>query len=367
MGMPSVTISFNEKAASAISRGERGIIAMILKDTVPQTNPITVTSVLDVPDTLSTANQEQIKLALMGYVNPPKKVIVYVISKTEGSSTEESTTEDTKQKGYKKALTDLESVKFDYLVVPTVETDEYTQDIVNYVKAQRTADKLIKAVLPNTKGDSEGIINFTTKELAVNDKTYKTEEYCSRIAGIIAGTPLNMSCTYASMTELTDCTRLSRTEEDEAVEKGELIAWFDGEKVKLGRGVNSLTTTTRDKGEQFKKIKIVDAMDMISSDIKKTVQDNYTGKYANIYDNKCLLISAIGNYFRALIKEGVLSAASIEIDIEANRRYLEERGIDTDGMSDYDIKTANTGSSVFLTAKISIVDAVEDIVLPIAI
>ncbi|MCI8408704.1 MAG: phage tail sheath protein [Lachnospiraceae bacterium] len=360
MGMPSITISFNEKAASAIKRGERGIIAMILKDAVPEKNPINITSVLDVPSTLSKKNQEQIELALMGYINPPKKVIAYVIGNEENP-------DGNKEDNYKKALTAFESIKFDYLVVPTVQTDGKTQDIVDYVKEQRKADKLIKAVLPSTKGDSEGIINFTTAELKENDKTYTTEEYCSRIAGIIAGTPLNMSCTYASMTELTDCTRLARADEDKAIESGELIAWFDGEKVKLGRGVNSLTTTSGDKGKQFKKIKIVDVMDMISSDIKTTIQDNYIGKYANTYDNKCLLISAIGNYLDSLVKEEVLSESSISIDIEANRSFLKEKGIDTDSMSEYEIKTANTGSSVFLMAKISIVDAIEDIVLPIAI
>lgn len=36
-------------------------------------------------------------------------------------------------------------------------------------------------------------------------------------------------------------------------------------------------------------------------------------------------------------------------------------------MSDDDIKTANTGSSVFLKATIQILDAIEDIVLPITI
>lgn len=353
MKMPSVTISFNEKAASAVKRGERGIIAMIIKDTVPETNPTIVTSVLDVPETFTSENREQIRFALRGYVNSPKKIIVYVINSEE--------------ENYENALTAFESVKFDYLVAPTVETDERTQDIIAYVKTQREAGKLIKAILPNTKGDSEGIINFTTNELILDDKIYRTEEYCSRIAGIIAGTPLNMSCTYASIPELTDCTRLARDNEDKAIENGELIVWFDGEKVKLGRGVNSLTTTTGDKGEQFKKIKIVDAMDMISSDIKTTIQDNYIGKYANTYDNKCLLISAIGNYFKTLIKEEVISEAAIGIDIEANRNFLKEKGIDAGNMSEYEIKTANTGSSVFLTAKINIVDAVEDIVLPIAI
>ena len=201
----------------------------------------------------------------------------------------------------------------------------------------------------------------------VNDKEYTTEQYCSRIAGIIAGTPMTISCTYAPLEELTDCTRLTKAEMDAAVDAGELIVWWDGEKVKIARGVNSLTTLTPEKNTQFQKIKIVDTMDMIATDIRMTAEDSYLGKYANSYDNKCLLLSAIGNYFEQLVQDDVLESYSIEIDIDANRRYLQEKGTDVTEMSDDDIKVANTGSNVFLKAAISIWDAIEDIVLPITI
>ena len=106
---------------------------------------------------------------------------------------------------------------------------------------------------------------------------------------------------------------------------------------------------------------------MIATDIRMTAEDSYLGKYANSYDNKCLLLSAIGNYFEQLVQDDVLESYSVEIDIDANRRYLQEKGTDVTEMSDDDIKVANTGSNVFLKAAISIWDAIEDIVLPITI
>lgn len=353
MPMPSISISFSEKAITAVKRGERGIVAMILRDAnVPATNPAVCLSSEDVPNTLTEANQEQIKLALMGYVNAPKKVLVYVIA------------EDAE---YTDALEYFKTVKFDYLVVPTVGTDGKTADIVSYIKTQRENGKLVKAVLPNTDADCEGIINFATEKIYVNEEEYDAEEYCARIAGIIAGTPITISCTYAPLTEVTDCTRLTKAEMDSAVDAGKLIVWFDGEKVKTARGVNSLTTLTGDKGASFQKIKLVDAMDMITDDIRMTAEDSYLGKYANSYDNKCLLISAIGSYFDQLIADGVLESASVGIDVEANRLYLKGKGVDVDAMTDDDIKKANTGSYVYLKATIKILDAIEDIVLPITI
>lgn len=353
MGMPSISITFTELASTAIARGEKGIIALILKDTVPAENPIVCASEQDIPATLSAENKEQIALALKGYVNAPKRVIAYVEAK--------------EAKNYDKALKYFKTVKFDYLVVPTVETDGQATSIVSYVKAEREANKMIKAVLPNQVADFEGIINFATPSLFVDGKEYTTEKYCSRVAGIIAGTPASISATYAPLPEVTDCTRLTKTEADNAVNAGKFIVWYDGEKVKTGRAVNSLTTTTDSKGAQFQKIKIVDVLDMISTDIRMTAEDNYIGKYANTYGNKGLLIAAIGNYFDGLIRENVLSKASIDIDIDANRAYLKGKGIDVDSMADNEIKSADTGSFVFLKCKLSILDAIEDIVLPITI
>lgn len=353
-GMPSISITFTELAATAVARGERGIIAMILKDaTVPETNPAICVSNEDIPKELSADNQEQIKLALMGYVNTPLRVVVYVLP------------EDAED--YSKAFQYLRTVKFNYLVCPTVETDGHTEDVVSYIKTERESNKWIKAVLPHTKGDNEGIINYTTEKVYVGEEAYTAEQYCSRIAGIIAGTPLSISCTYAPLTELTDCTRLDKKAMDKAVEAGELIVWWDGEKVKTGRGVNSLVTLTQEKKTQFQKIKIVDATDMIADDIRMTAEDNYIGKYANSYDNKCLLISAIGNYFDKLVEDDVIESYEIGIDIKANRSYLRDRGEDVDSMSDDKIKKANTGSHVYLTCNLVVLDAIEDIDLPISI
>lgn len=353
MGMPSISITFTELAATAIKRGERGIIAMIIKDTVPDTNPVVVTTVSEIPSSLSSANKKQIELALKGYINTPLKVICYVLASNAAN--------------YTAALNYFKTVKFDYLVCPSVATDEQESAVISYVAAERAANKLIKAVLPNQTADKEGIINYATESAIVNSTTYTTEQYCSRIAGIIAGTPLSISATYAPLLELTDCTRLTSAQMDTAVEAGKFIIWWDGEKVKTGRAVNSLVTLTQSKNTQFQKIKIIDIMDMISNDIRMTIEDNYIGKYANSYDNKRLLISAIGNYFRELVNESILEGFEIGIDLDKNRAYLINHGKDVESMTEDEIKRANTGSYVYLTAKLSILDAIEDVILPISI
>lgn len=382
MGAPSIDISFIEKAISAITRGERGIVMLWVKDTLTAAavNPATVITESDIPNTLSDATKEQVKLAMIGYQNAPKKVLVFCMGIKDEAGLEA---------GYKKAMETSETIKFDYLAVPTVETDGKAQDIATWIKSMRNnKKKKIKAVLPNVAADTEGVINYTT-EKAVKTETvtaqdgskttvdtiYTAEQYCSRIAGLIAGTPLTIACTYAPLSELSDCTRL--TDNDEPVDKGEFIIFHDGEKVKVVRGVNSFVTTVDGKGDQFKKIKIVEAMDMINDDITKTAQDSYLGKYANTYSNKCLLISAISSYFAQLMKDGIVSSYSVGLDAEAIRNYLKGKGLkatlddgtvkEVDECSDEEIVTADTGAFVFLTGNVKILDAIEDIKMPIYI
>lgn len=364
-GMPSIDIQFTELAATLVERSDSGIIAMILKEaTIPDTNPIVVASAEEIPAALTAANKKQLELALLGYVNAPKKIIAYFIPATVIPTGE---TDPVNNTDYTDALGYFKTIVWDYLVVPTVATDEQTTAIVNYIKSERAAEHLVKAVLPNTAADSEAIINYTTAAAIVNDVTYTAEEYCSRIAGIIAGTPIEMSATYATLPELTDCSRLTKVEMDAAVAAGKFFLWWDGEKVKTSRAVNSLTTLTSSKNTQFQKIKVVSAVDTISFDIRKMIQDTYIGKVPNNYDNKQILMTAISGYFDELLIDDVINRYTIAIDINANRAYLNAHGVDTSTMTDDEIRMADTGSSVFLIATLGMLDVIEDVTLKITI
>ena len=144
------------------------------------------------------------------------------------------------------------------------------------------------------------------------------------------------------------------------------IIWYDGQKFKTGRAVNSLTTTAQGKGDAFKKIKIVEVMDLIKQDITRTAEDQFIGKYPNSYDNRCLLISGIKGYLDSLAADEILGPNPVvEIDLEANRKWLQENGFDVSAMTEQEIKEANTGSAVNLRATIQILDVIEDINLPI--
>lgn len=357
MGMPSVTVSFTEAAKSFVSRAERGIVGLILKGTVPTAGPVVTLTRIDEIATsgMDTTCKAQARLAMLGCDGKaPAKVICYVLASNAAAYTD--------------AFNYFDTLKnLNYIAVPSVATDEAEQDVADWITAQRAEYKIVKAVLPNYAGASIGIINFATTSVKAGSTTYTAAEYCSRIAGLLAACPITEASTYKPLTELDGCTKMSRSALDTAIDAGKFCVFWDGEKVKVARGVNSFVTTTATMGNQFKKIHVVDVMDMILADVKMTAEDHYIGRYTNSYDNKCLLLTAIGNYLSDLERQGLIKLVNLDIDIDANRSYLQSEGVDTSEMTDQELKEAATGSKVFMTATINIYDAIEDIVLPITV
>ncbi|MEF9853971.1 MAG: phage tail sheath C-terminal domain-containing protein [Hydrogenoanaerobacterium sp.] len=355
MGLPNINIEFKTAGTAAIKRSQKGTVGLIIKDANAAAKGTHIlTKAAEAPPELGDNNKKYIEQAFMGYINPPRMVIIYVLAADAANLNE--------------ALNFFALTAVDYLAGPADCTAKESADIASWVKTQRTNNYTPKAVLPNQKADSDGIINFTASEIKTGEKTpYTTAQYCARIAGLIAGTPMNIACTYAPLPEVTDIKKLTKAELDKAQDVGEFVLYHDGIKVKAGRGINSLTTTTQDKGEPFKKIKIVEAVDMIRTDITRTAQDSFIGKYANSYDNKCLLITAISGYFLQLELDGILSRgkSTVGIDTAAQEAYLKSHGTDTSKMTAQEIKEAETGAEVFLMAKISILDAIEDISISI--
>lgn len=260
------------------------------------------------------------------------------------------------------ALEKLLNLKWNYLVIPEIDTDSLTF-VSAWIKEQRAKQKTFKAILPNYRGDHEAIINFTTDNISstLSDTPFTTAEYCVRIAGMLAGLSLTRSSTYFVLSDILSAD--TPTDAGERIDKGEFVIIYDGEDFKVGRGVNSLVTFTTDHGEDFSKIKIVEGVDLYNDDIRSTFESYYIGKYINDYDNKQAFVAAVNAYNKAL--EGDVLDKSYDnktsIDLNAQRLYLESKGIDTSNLDDVAIAKANTGSNVFVTGNIKFVDAMEDL------
>lgn len=356
IGVPKLEVSFYQAATEAANRSKAGIVAVMVREAAAELLGVTVLRRLsDIPATLGADNAAYVTRAFTGYaMGAPTKVLLCVIA----------TVGDT-------ALTDgltlLANYQIDYLAAPPDVTAEECTSIKDWVVARRAAYATVKAVLPNTAADSIGIINLTASGIVTADGTFTAAQYASRVAGILAGVPSSMSCTYAVLSEVTAVDQVSDAEA--AVDAGDLFLVSDGSKVKICRGVNSMTTIPTGGRESWKKIKVVEGMDLITYYARTTIQDEYVGNYPNTYDNKCLLVTALQTYLATLESRGVLVAGSgwADIDVDAQAAYLRSEGIETADMTEAQIRAYDTGSWVFLALGGTIVDAMEDFALAMSL
>jgi len=350
MGLPNIEIIFKSLAVSATLRGARGIVALVLRDSVHNGANVYMDPT-KVPVDFSAYNINQINLAFKGGVNTPLKVIVYV--------------EPVDAVDYSAAMIYLETVIWDYGAIPGINPTDAAL-VATWIKSLRDSmDIKVKMVLPNLPGDHEGIINFGTDDIVTTGGTIAATDYCGRIAGVLAGNPLTMSATYQTLPEVLDVPHLTGPAFDVLIDAGQLVLINDGVKVKIARAINSLVTLTTTKTADWQKCKIIDIMDMEHNDIKTTYNDNYVGKVPNDYNHKCLLITAINAYLTGLENQMLLNPSQnyVGIDVEAQTLYLQGKGIDTSAMNELSIKKASTGTFVFLTGPNSIIDAMEDLKL----
>jgi len=353
MGLPEISIIFSSLAVSAIQRSQRGIVSLILKDDTGNFDTKEYKSVTEVQSSDWTAkNLDYIKRAFLG---TPSKVIVERIS--------------TSATDYNAALTRLASKRWNYLAVPGIEQADVST-IETQIKTWRdNQKKTFKAVLPNVAADHEGVINFSTEGIKVRGITdpFTASEYTARIAGVLAGLPLTRSSTYYVLPEVEAIQESSDPDAD--IDAGKLILINDGEKIKIARGVNSLTTTTTQKGADWKKIKIIESRDLWMDDVTRTFEEHYVGKVNNSYDNQVLFITAVNAYSRSL--EGDVLDPSAEntvgVDVEEQRLAWESIGTDTSTWDDQKVKEMSFQSNVFLGGSLKFLDAMEDMKMKIKV
>ena len=272
------------------------------------------------------------------------------------------------------AMKYFKNTKVNFLCgMPNITSEQATQ-LATWCKSvmNNTPNRLL-VVVPNVDADYKGVVNFSvtggTKGdavIGVDDTQFTEAEYCSRIAGLLAGLPYTVSATYKPLKEITSIPEVDPDDVDKAIDAGKFTLYNNGENIVVARGVTSLTTVTQEETEDLTKIKIVCIQDLIEGDIYSTINSAYIGNYTNSYDNKCLLVTAIRAYLKKLDTgaggAGYISEDhSMEIDVANTRTYLESKGTDTSSMSEQDIKQANTDSWVFLVGSVSILDAIEDV------
>lgn len=340
---PEINIKFLEDVANAVKLQPRGHVVLILKDERLSDN-IKVFKKMTEVDGLVEENAVYVKDVFVGGC---AKVTVLNLSDT---FTIES------------ALKQLDNIKANYVGVLSAEISHHTA-LSKYIKATDKKLRTLKGVTYNISNqDCIHLINIVNEKVVFNDSREEQEGWkvIPYILGVLAGMPLTRGTTNFNLTELKNVTNVADVEAE--AKKGNFVLNYDGEKVKVAVGVNTLTTVDRDHSESMKSIVVLEAMDLIRDDIEANFK-LYIGGYKNTYSIQMMIITSIKAYFKELTRLEVLDSEfdnTITQDVQAMRLYWEGKGQDTSKLSDGDVRKKTCGKDVYFVASIKILEVIEN-------
>lgn len=206
------------------------------------------------------------------------------------------------------AIDKLESYDFNILCAYTSEAE----DISAYVDAVKTwrdeMGKKCQLVVHNAdKCDHEGVINVVSTTILTPEEGTRSHALTAWVAGAMAGCKVNESCTNMLYDGEYDIALFeTQSQLEQYIKEGKIAFHLVYGEVRMLEDINSLTTTTADKGEDFKSNQTIRVIDQIANDIAKLFNTRYLGKVANNASGRVGLWGEIVKHHRELESIGAI-------------------------------------------------------------
>ena len=174
-------------------------------------------------------------------------------------------------------------------------------EITAYITAIKTwrddmGKKCQVVVYNTTKADHEGVINVVSTV-----EEGDTHALVAWVAGAEAGCAINSSCTNMKYDgEYAIVTNKTQSELETCLKNGEFAFHLVYGNICVLEDINSLTSTTVDKGEDFKSNQTIRVIDQIANDIAKLFNTKYLGKIPNNASGRVSLWADIVAHHRQL-------------------------------------------------------------------
>lgn len=203
---------------------------------------------------------------------------------------------------YSNYLTAAESTEYEYNIMATDATDDTTKALfASFVKRMRdTHGRKFQVVLYNHQADYEGVINVRNP---VSDPVSKVSELVYWVAGAEAACQVHESL-LNSVYDGSYTVKVESTQTDLKTDIANGYFAFHNVmgKVRVLYDINSLTSTTTDKGDVFKDNKTIRIIDEIATDIANIFVDKYLGQVPNDADGRLAFWNDIVDNHKQLAK-----------------------------------------------------------------
>lgn len=353
--MPTIEIIFKQLAATFIQRSERGTAVLIIRD---DTEAAALSDFVKYTDAAAaSADSEFYTAANMQYIEDAlsfKAKELYVVRIASDGELNNALTEIKRR------------LSTGWITVADGTAEDFTL-LKSWIVSQENSSLTYKAVCFNlTAPDCMHIVNFGNEKVTFSDSRGEVSgaKYTPSLIGMLAGCNVEQGSTNYVCANLVSVKEVE--DRDAAIDDGLFILYNDDDYVKVGRGVNSLTTlngSTRTEDMRF--IDIVEAIDLMRDDIAKTWHNDYAGKYKNLYDNQILFISAVNGYFRELADQYVLDKNYVNVcsvNVEAQRSaWLASGKAEAAGWDETKVRNMTFKRKVFLTNDVKILGVMEDL------
>lgn len=292
--LPGAYINIRTNEPLSITPGDRGTVVILQEMTVGDDGTMyTITATEAAWPEKATAEDKKLAVEAL---KKAKTVLMYKLP--DGHDTE----------AVNAALAKLKTVQFNTLCYPFDGSTPATATanktaIATWIKAMRNDEGVkCQAVLANHVADDEGIINVAQGIVLSDGATLTAAETTAWVAGATAGASITTSNTGMKYTGAIDVApRMTKTEMEEAIKAGKFIFKVDSaQNVTVVYDINSLTSTTVEKGKMFTKNRVIRTLDNIANDITTIFESGYIGKVNNNADGRSLLKAALVDYFVTL-------------------------------------------------------------------
>lgn len=195
------------------------------------------------------------------------------------------------------AVAALEQYDFNIFCAYTGESADVTQYMTAVKSWRDDMGKKCQIVVYNqSKPDHEGVINV--KSTVKEGDAFALVAW---VAGAEAGANVNESCTNKRYDGEYDVVcNLTQTQLEQAIKDGEFVFHLVYGDVCVLEDINSMVTTSNDKGEDFKSNQTIRVVDQIANDIAKLFNTKYLGKIPNDTSGRISLWADIVAHHRQL-------------------------------------------------------------------
>ena len=275
--LPGSYINFVSADKASATLGVRGVVAIALPLNKAPGTVITMTRAEFVQNAKTLTGYEYSSAKLLPlreiFCNATK-VYIYDLGTGESAKTVSD------------ACDALEAYEFNVLCAYTNTASDVSAYITQVKSWRDDMGKKCQVVVynPTTKPDHEGVINVvsTIEEASAKTDPLNAYELVAWVAGAEAGCAINASVTNKKYNgELTIICNKTQTQLESCISNGQIAFHLVYGDVCLLEDVNSLTTTSVDKGEDFKSNQTIRVIDQIANDIAKIFNTKYLGKVPN--------------------------------------------------------------------------------------